>query len=141
MSRPICFRAWHEGRKKWLHGGKAPLGGCHILGETIWAFGEWCRVPLVELDQVVVEQFTGLKDCTGVNIYEGDIIRSANVSYEPTAVVVYVDYEARFAPCEIEAYLTGTRDGDLFNQPGEPWLLSECGVIGNIHENPDLIKP
>jgi len=73
MNRPISFRAWHEGRKKWLH--DKSYGGCNILGETIWAFGEWCRVPIEELNDVVVTQFTGIQDSKGVDIYEGDIIR------------------------------------------------------------------
>lgn len=72
MNRPISFRAWHKGRKKWLH--DKSYGGCHILGECI-LLGGFVNVPMEELNDVIVTQFTGLQDSKGVDIYEGDIIR------------------------------------------------------------------
>lgn len=133
MNRPISFRAWHSGRKVWLH--DKSYGGCHILGETIWAFGEWCRVPIEELNDVIVTQFTGLKDSKGVDIFEGDIVRhwvavehggqDAHWDIDP---IIWDDKWARFSLGESH---------DLMDCDVHPHTFE---VIGNIFENPEIAK-
>jgi uncharacterized phage protein (TIGR01671 family) len=140
MRRAIKFRAWHEGRKEWLHDSRPPCGGCSILGE-------WCRVPLEELNDVVVEQFTGLQDSKGRDIYEGDIVSGKN-SYDRGAVVwsTYEDdeYVEKLETWMVEMpfraplssliksrwrtgrYSRGSMDGSL-------------EIVGNIHEHGNLL--
>lgn len=125
MSRTIAFRAWHQGRKEWLH--DKSWGGCHILGETIWAFGEWCRVPLEELNDVVVEQNTGLKDRHGVDIYEGDTLKGTlsvmgGPDIEWCGTVGWDEMRARFVAL--------SNAGDARELP----LMGGCEVCGNVHE-------
>ncbi len=169
MSRPIKFRAWHEGRKEWLHDSSAPCGGCSILGETIWAFGEWCRVPIEELNDVVVEQWTGLHDRDGQFIYEGDIvaIRSAHgeVNLEDCRLEhhgdlkVYVVDPAKVPPAPDSIYARAKiewsddmagwqcqylwrHDGQ--NVGGSTHLGGQAyvfDVLGNVHQHSHLLSP
>lgn len=78
---------------------------------TASSFGE-----LLEDDQWIVEQCTGLKDKNGKLIYEGDII--------------YPNYEIKWS--SLGYVLPNGNNLSFYN--------GSCEVIGNIHENPELLK-
>jgi uncharacterized phage protein (TIGR01671 family) len=67
-------------------------------------------------------QYTGLKDVNGKEIYEGDIITGGSQEVE---IVSFID--GGFEPFS-------RSDG----QGGLP--PSWCEVVGNIHENPELLE-
>ena len=70
-----------------------------------------------------IMQYTGLKDKNGKEIYEGDIINWPNLN--SVGQVYYNQKEVVFCvKCKHD----------------EAWLDSGCEVIGNIYENPELIK-
>jgi hypothetical protein len=95
----------------------------------------WLRKPkqltseffqLIEQDeqggeQIVLMQYTGLKDKNGVEIYEGDILKAP---YFQTAAVEYM--ESGF----------WCKQGKHNMLPN----LTDAEVIGNIYENPELLK-
>jgi uncharacterized phage protein (TIGR01671 family) len=76
-------------------------------------------------DGMVFEQCTGIKDRNGKLIYENDLIKID----DDVAVINWSDYYARFMLESSE---------DIFDF--ERSYAEECEVIGNIHENADLIK-
>jgi len=82
-------------------------------------------------------QFTGLNDADGKEIYEGDVLEwKVNIYYER-------DPSVRRGPVGWDGQRTSFYRLDEYT--GEPWYfdredLKGCRVIGNIHENPDLVQ-
>ena len=97
-------------------------------------------------ERYCIEQCTGLKDKNDRSIYEGDIILS-NIEYGGTYFVIVGDvrgycYDA-VAFEEYEKYLKlgketfGGLSGSAFH------IITDhgpCEVVGNIHENPELLE-
>lgn len=85
------------------------------------------RTDKEKLENVVLMQYTGLKDENGVEIYEGDIVKSQNgtggLIYKH--IVEWNNFYKRFDPM-------GT-DESCFNR-------ESYEVIGNIYENPELLE-
>ena len=74
-----------------------------------------------------VMQYTGLKDKTGKEIYEGDLLGVKSFSFLHMLVVIYDNEKAGF------------RLGCDFASIYEAVDFYSLEVIGNIHENPELI--
>lgn len=102
-----------------------------------WGYVDGCFVgPITNQEPKPVNcQFTGLHDAKGVELYEGDIIKDdCNV-----AVVKFNTSDIGSCGCcwtEFQGvgFAAFTEDGsDSVN------LGSDCEVIGNIYENPELL--
>ena len=79
-----------------------------------------------------LEQYTGLKDKNGKEIYEGDIVKWLNGLGE------YIEFRVEWQDNRARVCLRNEYseyDYEELNDKKEPYLE----VIGNIHENPELI--
>ncbi|CAH9016470.1 putative ORF029 [Vibrio phage 120E34-1] len=134
MSRVIKFRAWNkeESRMIDLNGFEIAFKGMQKEGEVTAAI-EQGNIYMYDADDVEIMQFTGLTDKDGVDIYEGDIVKSDY--YEPEfrelAVIGYDEFEMRFC--------FNNQFGDL-NGEQDAFKYGNLEVISNIHQNPELLK-
>lgn len=87
-----------------------------------------CYSGYPELD-TIVEQCTGLKDKNGKLIFEGDIVRHPLYCGKYCPQVVFENHK-------IEWLENGWHcDGEFFTSE----IAEDYEVIGNIHENPELL--
>lgn len=130
------YRAFHKQRQIMLPVPQVDLdpehGGVFVESND----GSYCGCRLhMELwpwSDIELMQFTGLQDCTGKDIYQSDIFELNCLGYggpyKDRVVVVWEGFGwyFRFA------------DGRL--QPVEQKWQSECEVIGNVWEHPQLLQ-
>lgn len=133
--RPIKFRAWDKHNKiMW------PIKTLHFNQETgvLEALGFSYRGAIFEPDEDknVLMQFTGLHDKNGKEIWEGDVVRS------------YFDYSDEDGqPCgekhethEVVKFEKGIQGWPSFRAGVLNFGEFEIEVVGNIYENPELLK-
>ena len=130
--RDILFRGlWVHGNKEWIEGDlvRDSEGKPHIVdskyvdywhGEPIFVCEEECEVI-----PETVGQYTGLMDKDGKKVFEGDIVR-----WDGDEISIIRYCEGVYRLCNAEGYYGVS----LHNH------FSYVEVIGNIHDNPELLE-
>lgn len=129
--REIKFRFWHLAEKKMID--------WFWITQNAWnSFRGDQPISLlfdfltVKKDQVVIQQFTGLQDCDEKDAYESDIIQDETgniyiITWSDECYSGKWGWEALSVDGSNEQYFYGGID-------------FEFKIIGNIHENPELLK-
>lgn len=139
--REILFRGKSVDTKQWEYGqlikGKYYLGLTPItaLMTPQLIFYPQCEVNgWAEVFPETVGQFTGLTDKNGKKIFEGDLIRHYNQSNHPEAYDLYrIEFDVR--GCMWVGRYNDNYAAQLRNYLGEHYE-----VVGNIHDNPELLE-
>ncbi len=134
MSREIKFRAWNEEKGIMMLPGSVDLF-IHFDG-TINHHDLGIVQGSNNTPQMMLMQYTGLKDKNGKEIYEGDIVQGEHAIYS-------IHWDGRMA--QFKAKVEQTKSVLIRHNSFPLWQYIEddgrcrCEVIGNIYENPSLL--
>lgn len=128
--REIEFRVWSERYKTYNYKHRHNTLGNFYINQNGAIFSDYYKYVAPELrwNKLIVEQYTGIKDKNDRKIYKGDIVSV---------------YEGRYV-------------GSIVQHPSGEWRIiwvspqgtvdslygyrHECEVIGDIHNNPELLE-
>jgi uncharacterized phage protein (TIGR01671 family) len=137
MSREIKFRAWDIIRKQ--------LFNLNDNLSSIPYYELFCHTP--DSRALILQQFTGLHDKNGKEIYESDLVRSIHFedaegkTHYLIHKIVWSDIYSGWI-----AVSQGDKEMPPFIKAGTIQLFTYMKfaqgveIIGNIHENPELLE-
>ncbi len=122
MKRELKFRAWDIVKKLWITGDR-PFW---IIGE-VTVFDMLKQYSIENFNDINIVQYTGMQDCSFIDIFEGYLVK-----FDGDKVIL----EIKMHQGEWVGIDPKTQDvySKLCNH------LNRISVVGNIYENPDLLK-
>lgn len=141
MNREILFRGKNKITGKWDY------GFLLISKEGLYSILMPDSGQASEVNPETVGQYTGLTDKNGNKIFEGDILKGFdypylyNDNFNYFAKVMWFDNCPAFGIYTFkspESKVIGNSEG--ITEFMEEWCSSQWEVIGNIHNNPELLK-
>lgn len=133
--REIKFRIFDNENKKFVSDNHQNRYVLYLDGDvsSIHVVGEKLDVMFYNKDTFTVLQYTGMKDCNGKDIYEGDILKSEKYGH-----IYHVKWDDYYLCFSLDLYCSGelTR-GFFFKDIGN---ACQFETIGNIYENPELLN-
>lgn len=125
--REIKFRAWDKEHKRWTN---------YSIADDLPRFYNkhtGCWKTDREGERFILCQYTGLKDKNDREIYEGDIVRDFGSDYVPVYTKgIYMAVNTEQLKCPEEHRQLSTQFNVIWR--------NGCEIIGNIYENPELLK-
>jgi len=130
MNRKIKFRAWDKKKKEWAfgykeYGGFSMFGELHVMG----------YLEIEKLNDYEIMQYTGLKDKNGKEIYEGDIFNCI-YDFDGCKHKLEVAYSEKYARFYLKSHGECLQKGVVKDM----WDMERKEILGNIYENPNLLK-
>ena len=124
--REILFRGKRVDNGEWIEGSFLPGNERQTLHPCIFVYlPETQSFECFDIDIDTLGEYTGLMDRNATRIFEGDVIKDDKHLY---LIEWYAsDFDAGFWPFICSANCRAVRS-------------CNCEIIGNIHDNPELLK-
>lgn len=136
--REILFRGKRAYSRGWVEGHLIVFPKSKIMKIMVWNAAD-LDFDAIEVAPETVGQFTGLTDQYGAKIWEGDIIRYMNDDEISIGVIRFGKYQDFNIGFNIE--WMSPNAVDFFRRDIRFWTACrEITVIGNIHDNPELLE-
>ena len=122
----LKFRAWDK------------FNGCYWYSDNYKNLADFFTRMQELIDgknELIFEQFTGLCDKNGKKIYDGDIMRHKDATIPEDLGFEIIWNEYLFFAIRIRKNIDGTNEKSKFGK-----YFEYCEIIGNIHENPELLN-
>lgn len=133
MAREILFRGKRKDNGEWIY------GDLRQWSETSMGICDRDLKHTFPVRPETVGQFTGLTDQYGAKIWEGDIIRYMDDDEISIGVIRFGEYQDFNIGFNIE--WLSPNAVDFFRRDIRFWTVCrEITVIGNIHDNPELLN-
>lgn len=147
MNREILFRGLHrrKGEKVWLNGepveSKWVYGGvCQFEGERSIIYQTEPEIAKFPVYSETLGQYTGFTDENGVKIFEGDIIEVLGWRCV-IKIGEYTDFDASAYSPTYGVYMERADKRGFTYSFASPVMLFSPVIIGNVHDNPELLEP
>lgn len=156
-NRPLKFRVWDDIDKKWVKDFCVITDCGSVQIYNSYGIPTPPRKRVSEGEEYIIQQFTGLSDKNGKEIYEGDIVKET-VEKGPNLPERYKDFILKDSVEQItwdyytdgeyvekiECFMFGDRNSlsELIHRTTgnyHEWLYT-YEIIGNIFETPELLK-
>lgn len=131
--KELKFRAWNTARNCWTS--RVELDGG--WGKPMFLHGEIENDSGYQTDNTIIEQYTGLKDKNGKEIYEGDIVKLTGKVAKNKSTIYKVVWDSFLTGYDLISLERGKADVGYLN---EVQMEERYDVIGNIHDNPELLE-
>ena len=145
MNRKIKFRAWDKQNKTMGIVNEIKMSP-YLYTQVKYSMeingkrkDEWSLLDDNGHGTCVLMQYTGLLDKNDKEIYEGDVVKVTG-NYKPgTYTVIWDNFRVAWWLKNIKQRELEYHD-DYYQLLNNSWQVEDREVIGNIHDNPELLE-